>query len=432
MSMRIWIVLFASRARGRALVLSLALALAVGVVGAFAEETPKPPPSETPAQAAPEAPAPPARSADPADPFELRPARKQAPPAAEALPPVGITGVAADPGTPGAPAAAESAPGAHAAPAAPGDPAAPPAPEAPLDPRAARKIKIDDLPIDPAEHGLRPAPIDTSIVLNLKRMENEPERRWSLRFAVGSGDVDLGPSIARAHLMERFGRQTFGEVADLIGEIFDFGWSDDGPTEPSTAARIAGNVRYKILPIVTLEAQAGRSNALTHFTQPGFRFDERNEVIDFSAGPIVTLPFRLWRFGFYAGGGAGILRGKLSSEVFVPAFGGQPVYLVSEATGNSTQYYLRAGGEAFVTKFASFTIEAEYRNAKIDNLKYTDETIGSTTSARAVNETDTPLVWTDYVFDFQNQIFGWVGDPNQPVEMDFTGVSVTAGLRYHW
>jgi hypothetical protein len=105
---------------------------------------------------------------------------------------------------------------------------------------------------------------------------------------------------------------------------------------------------------------------------------------------------------------------------------------VSEATGSSSQYYLRAGGEAFITRFASFTIEGEYRKAEINDLKYTEETMQSTTSARAINETDTPYIWTDYVFDFENQVFGWIGDPNQPLTMDFTGVSITAGLRYHW
>jgi hypothetical protein len=385
----------------------------LALAAAAAQEPPPAPPKETPV---------------PEDPFELRPQRKSTAPATtEALPPIGLPEGAAA----GAAGAAATVPGGAGAAAAGTAPAAAAA-TAPIDPRAPRKIMIDEMPLNASEHTLHPALIDTSIALNLKRMEKEPERRWSLRFAVGTGDVDVEPSIARARLMEQFARETFGSVADVLGEIFDFGWSDEGPTEPSSAPRIEGNLRYRILPTITLEAQAGRSNALTDFTQPGFRFDERAEVMDFSVGPMVTLPFRLWRFGFFAGGGAGLLRGKVTSEVFLPSFGGQPVFLVSEATGSSSQYYLRAGGEAFITRFASFTIEGEYRKAEINDLKYTEETMQSTTSARAINETDTPYIWTDYVFDFENQVFGWIGDPNQPLTMDFTGVSITAGLRYHW
>lgn len=362
------------------------------------------------------------KTSNPDDDFlQLRPPRSKPAPAAPVPAPVGPAGDAATiPGeTPAQPGASGGAtPEGQAPPASPADDTGP------------RNIKIDDLQVNSQDYVINPAPIDTSIVLNLKRMEKEPERRWSLRLAFGTGTVDMDMSLQRARLMEAFGRQAFGQISENLGE--SFGWSGAGPSEPSNAARIVGNVRYKLLPTITLEAQAGRSNALTDFSQPGFRFDERNEVLDISVGPLITLPFRLWRFGFFAGGGVGFIKGKQTSEVFVPSFAAAPVFLVSEATGNTAQYYLRAGGEAFVTKFISFTIEAEYRNAKIDDLKYTDNTVNSTVSARAINETDVPYVWNSFEFDFEGQAFGWLGDPNQPMEMDFTGVAVTAGLRYHF
>lgn len=290
--------------------------------------------------------------------------------------------------------------------------------------RSPRVIKLDDLALDPAEHLLRAAPIDTSIILNLKKVEREPERRWSLHLSFGASQADLRQSVERARLMERFGRAAFGSIQ---AGALQMGWTDEGPTDPSTGLQLRGDVRFRVNPLVTLETEFGYSSALTSFYQPGFGFDEKAEVKNLTGGLLLTLPWRLWRFGFYAGGGGGVLLGKTTSQLFIASVNSVPFYLTSEATGNAAQYHVRGGGEVYVAKFVSLTVEAQYRWAKIDELKYADDA-----RLKAINETDTPIVWTDYVFDFANQSFGWWGDPSRPVRIDFSGASLTAGLRYHF
>jgi opacity protein-like surface antigen len=290
--------------------------------------------------------------------------------------------------------------------------------------RARRVVRIDDLEADPSVFVGRVAPIDTSIVLNLDRVEREPERRWSLHMSVGTTQADLQPSVERGLLMERFGRDAFG---DLPAGALPTPWSNEGPTDPKNAGRVEGDIRFRLTPLTTLEAQVGYASAQTRFAQPGFRFDETARILDFSGGALFTLPWRLWRFGFYAGGGGGFLLGKLTSQFFVPSFNGTPTYVVSEADGNSTEMHVRGGGEIYLARFVSLTLEGEYRWAKIEELTYAE---GSQLKAR--NETDVPTVWTEYTFSLEQQIFFWDGDPSRPITFDFTGASVTAGLRYHF
>ncbi len=346
--------------------------------------------------------------------------------------------------TPAAVAPGELAPPEPVAPddLAPTRPAPPTEPATPTPPaasdqvrRAPRSIKFDDLKLDPTHFISRVAPIDTAIVLNLKKAEREPERRWSLHFSFGGTQANLSRSVERARMMERFGREAFGS---LQAGGLNFMWTADGPTEPDNGVRLQADIRYKLNSLMTLEARGGEANAITEFTQPGFRFDEKAEITDLSGGLLFTLPWRVWRFGFYAGGGGGLLHGKITSSFYVPSFDGTPSYLVSSATGNSSQYHVRGGGEMYLARFVSLTIEGEYRNAEIEKLKYTD-TVPYPFTAKAVDETDTPLVWTYYEFNLQQQIFLWSATdparpdvPTRPINIDFTGVSVTFGLRYHF
>lgn len=301
---------------------------------------------------------------------------------------------------------------------------APPASKA----RPSREINLEKVDVNMRDYIYEPDPIGGSVVLNLKKMEREPDRRWSLQFSMGAGEADIDRALTRVQTMEQLGRDIFGQAADQAGAgLFDFGWTDEGASEPSSAFRIRGDVRYKPIPILTLEAEIGRSGAKSAFSQPGFRYDENAEIVDGSIGALVTLPWRLWRFGFYAGGGVGLLRGTLTSQLFVPSFTGTPDFSVSRATGSSQQYNLKGGGEVYITRFISFTLEAEYRKAEIDNLEYDDDA-----EVKAVNELDKPLAWVGYTADFQSQSFGSIADPSSPVTLDFSGVLVTGGLRYHF
>lgn len=320
-------------------------------------------------------------------------------------------------------AAAESEAAAAPAPEAGAAPAAPPSKARPK-----REINLEKIDVNVRDYIYEPDPIGGSVILNLKKMEREPERRWSLQFSMGAGEANLDQMLTRVQTMERLGRDIFGQAAEQAGAgLFDFGWSDEGASEPNSAFRVRGDVRYKPIPLLTLEAEIGRSGAKSAFSQPGFRYDENAEVVDASIGALVTLPWRLWRFGFYAGGGVGLLRGTLTSQLFVPSFTGTPDFSVSRATGSSQQYNLKGGGEVYLTRFISFTLEAEYRQAEIDNLEYDDDA-----EVKAVNELDKPLSWVDYTADFQSQSFGSVADPGSPVTLDFSGVLVTGGLRYHF
>ncbi|MFN0152566.1 MAG: outer membrane beta-barrel protein [bacterium] len=294
--------------------------------------------------------------------------------------------------------------------------------------RPNREINLEKIDVNMRDYIYEPDPIGGSVVLNLKKMEREPDRRWSLQFSVGAGDANLDQVRSRVQTMEALGRQLFGQFAEQAGAgLFDFGWSDEGASEPNSAFRVRGDVRYRPIPILTLEAEVGRSGTKSYFTQPGFRYDENAEIIDGSIGALVTLPWRVWRFGFYAGGGVGVIRGTLTSQLFVPSFEGVPDFSTSRATGSSQQYNLKGGGEVYVTRFISFTLEAEYRKAEITDLKYDADS-----EIKAINETDRPLSWVDFEADFESRSSGTIGDPGNPVTLDFSGVLVTGGLRYHF
>ncbi len=291
--------------------------------------------------------------------------------------------------------------------------------------RPNREINLEKVDVNMRDYIYEPDPIGGSVVLNLKKMEREPERRWSLQLSMGAGEANIDQALSRVQTMEQLGRDLFGQVAEQTG--LGLRWNDEGTTEPGSAFRIRGDVRYRPIPILTLEAEVGRSGAKSAFSQPGYLYDEHAEVIDASVGALVTFPWRLWRLGFYAGGGLGLLRGTLTSQLFVPSFSGTPDFSVSRATGSSQQYNLKGGGEVYLTRFISFTMEAEYRKAEINTLEYDDDA-----EIKALNETNTPLAWVGYTADFEAQSFGAIGDPSNPVRLDFSGVLVTGGLRYHF
>jgi hypothetical protein len=420
-----------------------ARAIVLGVLAGAAAAMPLPALTALPAYAQAQDPAatPPPATSDSLPPtIQLDPIAPIAPDLPDAPPPSAPVETPPPAAAPRATPAAEQPATSSAEPQAPpeGQPPATPPPASDRVRRAPRAIKIDDLKLDPKQYLISIPPIDSSIVLNLKKVEREPERRWSLHFSFGATQADLAQSVARARLMERFGREAFGE---LQSGAFDIGWTRDGPTDPGTGLRLQGDIRYKLNSLVTLEGRLGQASAITAFAQRGFRFDEKAEILDLSGSVLLTMPWRLWRFGFYAGGGGGYLHGKLSTGFYVPSFSGIPFYLVSSATGNSSQYHLRGGGEMYVTRFVSFTVEGEYRRAEIETLKYSSDS-----QAKAVDEYDgpggvgnSPHVWNYYDFDLEQQRFFWsVQDPDrpdlplEPVTIDFTGFSFTAGLRYHF
>lgn len=288
-------------------------------------------------------------------------------------------------------------------------------------------VNLEKIEVSASEYTLVPDPIGGSVVLNLGRMEREPERKWSLQLAVGAGEATLEESFSRVHTMEQLGRDIFGQLAENAGPGFVLPWTDEGTTDPNSAVRIRGDIRYKPWPLVTLEAALGREAAQTSFSQPGYRFDESSAITDVSIGALVTLPWNLWRFGLYAGGAVGLLRGSLTSQLFVPDFSGASDYSISHATGTSQQFSLKGGGEVYVARFISFTLEAEYRNAAIDELTYDDDA-----EIKAEGETDTPLAWIGYEADFLDQFFQPIADPSRPVKIDFSGLMLSGGIRYHF
>jgi hypothetical protein len=293
--------------------------------------------------------------------------------------------------------------------------------------RPQRVVNLEQVEVDAGEYTLVPDPIGGSVVLNLGRMEREPERKWSLQLAIGAGEATLNESFSRVHTMEQLGRDIFGQLAENAGPGFVLPWTDEGTTDPNSALRIRGDVRYKPWPLVTLEAALGREAAQTAFSQPGYRFDESSAITDLSIGALVTLPWKLWRFGLYAGGAVGLLRGSLTSQLFVPDFSGASDYTISHATGTSQQFSLKGGGEVYVARFISFTLEAEYRNAEIDELEYDEDSEPWTSTEQKV-----PLAWVGYEADFLGQFFQPIADPSQPVKIDFSGLLLSGGIRYHF
>lgn len=314
----------------------------------------------------------------------------------------------------------------------PAEPVAPPAeviiPAAPASKaRPQRVVNLEQVDVKASDYALVPDPIGESVVLNLARMEREPERKWSLQLAIGAGEATLNESVTRVQTMEQAGRDIFSQFAENAGPGFVLPWTDEGTTEPNSALRIRGDLRYKPWPLVTLEGALGHESAEVSFSQPGYRFDETSAVTDVSIGALVTLPWRLWRFGLYAGGAVGLLRGVLTSSLYVPDFSGSPEYQISRATGNSTQFSLKGGGEVYVARFISFTLETEYRNAAIDELTYDDDA-----EIKGIGETDTPYAWVGYDADFIQQSLNPIADPSQPVKIDFSGLLLTGGIRYHF
>ncbi|HKQ18523.1 MAG TPA: hypothetical protein VJW75_02135 [Candidatus Eisenbacteria bacterium] len=368
------------------------------------------------------------------DDIQLRPRTSKpdtaaAPPAP--LPVLPVPGSETTP--PPAPAVGEPAVQIPVEPAAPAVAPVTPPPAEVIPPRPASKarpqqvVNLEKVEVKASDYTLVPDPIGESVVLNLSRMEREPERKWSLQLSLGAGEATLNESFTRVSTMEDLGRDIFGQLAENAGPGFVLPWTDEGTTDPNSALRIRGDVRYKPWPIVTLEAALGHEGAEISFSQPGYRFDETSEVIDASIGALVTLPWRLWRFGLYAGGGVGLLRGTLTSSLYVPSFEGAPDYSVSRATGNSGQFSLKGGGEVYLTRFISFTLETEYRQAEIDELKYDDNA-----EIKALGETDTPYAWVGYEADFIGRFFQPIADPSQPVKIDFSGLLLTGGIRYHF
>ncbi len=313
-----------------------------------------------------------------------------------------------------------------------------------------------------------PAPddlIDLDLIdLDLNAIIAEGENLWSFSFTAGYGESDLGDSRAKGAAIATL-QGMFEAVNEQIGQVADIGWSGDGFSDSKAAFNWMASGRYKLPEAIRfpsigghfgIEMNASRVGSSILLTENGFGSSITDEVYSIGGNGLYYFPKNMTSFDIpyipdlpitgsrrdlFLSFGGGFARGKHITELFMPPrdFSSIPPPILLEAHETRPTWQVSLGGEEFYTPYLSFSWRAGYQNMEFDELKYSDGSLAtlheyeSRTPAEPIvlGYGEVATVWTPW-FPADALLGSWGANPDDPVNIDFTGFTFSAGLRYHF
>ncbi len=308
-----------------------------------------------------------------------------------------------------------------------------------------------------------PAPDDLMdpdlIDLDLDAIVAEGEPLWSFQFSAGLGQKNLSDTEKQAASIASI-ETMFNAVNAQIGEVADIGWSGDGFSDLTVAFNWRAGARYKFpetvgFPLIggrfAFEFAAGRVGSSMRLSERGFGATLTDQAYFGSGNMLFFLPREMTRGDFpilgskrdvFVSAGLGYARGIHQIELFIPPrdFSSIPPPTLLEASQWKPMWQISVGGEEFYTSFFSLSWQVGYQYMQFDRLEYNDASIATLRAAETkepiaepivIGYTDVASVWTP--FSPPEFIYGSYGaDPSNPIDVVFTGLTFSAGFRYHF